>query len=642
MVEVLLAAFQAEKVEEEYFEEIVDEEEADDEVEVPTRTTAPLDGIIIEDDSDENQQDTTPTTTEGGAGEVIDLTGDEAEKGDKMDIDDTTAVVEGETEKMDIADDTLQQPQPDTTDTTPGAKRVRKVKMRWHNNLTIDRLMSVLEMVRTRYEEEYHTYQIHWLILAFLFSRLKNAMKSRWKKWLSGSIGGLFLEEEGMKGKRDIERKVRGVAKLKESLKPWEPLLHSSEHTYLHPAHTRREKDSQRLSGGGGGRGRGRRGGQGRRAPRWSVFAVDEEDEENNKGDEDGDDDLFFSFTEEGATYFCFIHFFLEEQIGRIVNEAWRDATHCDTILSLLQGLHPTTRHTKKKKVEDSEKRTRIDELGLEALRRRLIDNVCVPKLKAAIDSWELHNAHSAQRSLPHLWIHPWLPLLMEKGRLDQDLVRYFFESRLANLTQSSSRWHPSDLLEVISPWKPILAMPDYNRLLPALTQTLLVPKFEAMLDEELVLSPIPNQDDEDLLAWIFDWEDLLTVDTLVGVLSKAFFPRWLRYLQGWLSNSNQSEFTVVGDWYSNWKGILMRLSLRMKRHITIRRELNRALHLMHTAATSIITPPIKKEPEVLRRQVRRVGPTIDANLRSQRLVLPEPQLTDAELQDLLENFTTP
>lgn len=52
----------------------------------------------------------------------------------------------------------------------------------------------------------------------------------------------------------------------------------------------------------------------------------------------------------------------------------------------------------------------------------------------------------------------------------------------------------------------------------------------------ELVINP--HQQHMDAFYWVIDWEGMLSVSSLVGLLEKHFFPKWLQVpalaLRGW------------------------------------------------------------------------------------------------------------
>ena len=50
-------------------------------------------------------------------------------------------------------------------------------------------------------------------------------------------------------------------------------------------------------------------------------------------------------------------------------------------------------------------------------------------------------------------------------------------------------------------------------------------------------------------------WVDLLPHCSLVTLLDKHFFPRWLQVLGTWLSGPNPNYYEVT-SWYQGWKAL--------------------------------------------------------------------------------------
>ena len=50
-------------------------------------------------------------------------------------------------------------------------------------------------------------------------------------------------------------------------------------------------------------------------------------------------------------------------------------------------------------------------------------------------------------------------------------------------------------------------------------------------------------------------WVDMLPHSSLVTLLEKHFFPRWLQVLGTWLSGPNPNYYEVT-SWYQGWKAL--------------------------------------------------------------------------------------
>jgi len=54
---------------------------------------------------------------------------------------------------------------------------------------------------------------------------------------------------------------------------------------------------------------------------------------------------------------------------------------------------------------------------------------------------------------------------------------------------------------------------------------------------------------------WVMSWVDMLPQSSLVTLLDKHFFPRWLQVLGTWLSGPNPNYYEVT-SWYQGWKAL--------------------------------------------------------------------------------------
>ncbi|XP_061906818.1 tuftelin-interacting protein 11 [Entelurus aequoreus] len=194
-----------------------------------------------------------------------------------------------------------------------------------------------------------------------------------------------------------------------------------------------------------------------------------------------------------------------------------------------------------------------------------LLEQFILPRLQREVDSW-----NPLTDTVPiHSWIHPWLPLLQSRLEPLYPPIR----SKLANALQ---RWHPSDASArlILQPWKDVFTPGAWE----AFMVKNIIPKLALCL-EELVINP--HQQQMDPFNWVMDWEGMLSPSSLVSLLDKNFFPKWLQVLCSWLSNSpNYEEIT---KWYLGWKGMFSDVLLLQS---VIKEKFNEALDIMNRAVS--------------------------------------------------------
>lgn len=195
-----------------------------------------------------------------------------------------------------------------------------------------------------------------------------------------------------------------------------------------------------------------------------------------------------------------------------------------------------------------------------------VLDQLILPHLQREVDNW-----NPLTDTVPiHSWIHPWLPLLQSRLEPLYPPIR----SKLSNALQ---RWHPSDASArlILQPWKDVFTPGAWE----AFLVKNIIPKLALCL-EELVINP--HQQQMEPFNWVMDWEGMLSPSSLVSLLEKNFFPKWLQVLCSWLSNSpNYEEIT---KWYLGWKGMFSDVLLTQP---LIKEKFNEALDIMNRAVSS-------------------------------------------------------
>ncbi|KAK2825247.1 hypothetical protein Q7C36_019174 [Tachysurus vachellii] len=195
-----------------------------------------------------------------------------------------------------------------------------------------------------------------------------------------------------------------------------------------------------------------------------------------------------------------------------------------------------------------------------------VLEQLIFPRLQKEVDNW-----NPLTDTVPiHSWIHPWLPQMQMRLEPLYPPIR----NKLANALQ---RWHPSDASArlILQPWKEVFTPGAWE----AFMVKNIVPKLALCLGE-LVVNP--HQQLIEPFNWVMDWEGMLSLSSMVGLLDKHFFNKWLQVLCSWLSNNpNYEEIT---KWYLGWKGML---SEQLLSHPVIKEKLNEALDIMNRAVAS-------------------------------------------------------
>lgn len=157
-----------------------------------------------------------------------------------------------------------------------------------------------------------------------------------------------------------------------------------------------------------------------------------------------------------------------------------------------------------------------------------ILDALVMPRLSAAVESWE-----PRQETVPiHAWLHPWLPYLGSQLESVYPTIRH-------KLTLALTAWHPSDssAIVLLRPWQRVFDTADWD----ALLQRSIAPKLAYAL-QELVINPLAQVLEP--FQWVVAWHGLMSIGAMAALLDVGFFPKWHQVgCRGTLHTADSKQF---------------------------------------------------------------------------------------------------
>ncbi|XP_051191242.1 septin and tuftelin-interacting protein 1 homolog 1-like [Lolium perenne] len=183
------------------------------------------------------------------------------------------------------------------------------------------------------------------------------------------------------------------------------------------------------------------------------------------------------------------------------------------------------------------------EELLPPAVLESTLQDVIMPKLTAAIDSWDRENVPI------HAWVHPWLPIL---GQTRTETLCHSVRYKLSTGILRSWQSHDASAYAALSPWKGVFDPASWE----AMITRYIVPKLKLALQELQVSPAVNSQEPEQFNDQLMIWASATSASHMIHLLEVEFFSKWLLVLYHWL-RSTDPNFDEVVYWYKSWRGIL-------------------------------------------------------------------------------------
>jgi tuftelin-interacting protein 11 len=209
------------------------------------------------------------------------------------------------------------------------------------------------------------------------------------------------------------------------------------------------------------------------------------------------------------------------------------------------------------------------EELLPPAVSESMLEDVIMPKLVAAIDSWD------PLTEMPiHVWVHPWLPAL---GQIRTETLCHSVQYKLSTGVLHSWQAHDGSTFAALSPWKDVFDPASWE----AMIARYIAPKLKMALQELKISPAFDRQELDQFNDLVMIWATVIPARHMIPLLEAEFFGKWLLVLYRWL-RSPDPDFDEVVEWYKSWSGIF---PPELLAHDRVRMLLAAGLAMMNNAA---------------------------------------------------------
>lgn len=181
-----------------------------------------------------------------------------------------------------------------------------------------------------------------------------------------------------------------------------------------------------------------------------------------------------------------------------------------------------------------------------------LIDQLIVPKLVAALQSWDPrkrahhHKTQSVKYAEPHTWLFPWLQYLppYQLDPLSSSGLMVDVKRRIRQVLDS---WNISNgIVPGLDEWRKLLHS-EFDHMLVRH----LLPKLSLHLSMEFDIDP----SDQDLTPMenVLKWQPFFKVDIFARLLIAEYFPKYMSVLHLWLTTED-CNFDEISQWVTWWR----------------------------------------------------------------------------------------